>query len=113
MTVSRKRWFFFGALTTMAVAVAVALFIMPWSESCDAQSRQASAAWSEYVDHLFERGEERAQAARALEGAIARDPGEAMFEAERVAPTPGDEEAGVLYRDAMERLSLAEGACAP
>jgi hypothetical protein len=100
-----------------ALVVVVVLFVTPWSRPCEEEAERAEAAWSTYLAHVEARTPEatRVEASRRIRGRITGDPAAALEQAESLVatPEPGDERGATLYRDAMETLVLAEGACAP
>lgn len=99
-----------GLLALALVGLGIA-FLVPWSAPCEDELARAEHAWNGYVAHLAP-GSPR-QAAGAIRDTIATDPSAALERAESMAsaPPPGDRRAGALYREAMEQLVLAQGAC--
>ena len=95
----------------MGLIVAAIAVLVPWSRPCEEEIATAERAWNGYVAHL--RPGTPRQAAGEVRDAIATDPTEALEKAESLAsaPPPTDPRAGLLYREAMETLVLAQGAC--
>ena len=106
-----------GLRLTVAAVLALVLvgagvaFLVPWSAPCEDELLRAEHAWNGHVAHLAP-GSPR-QAAGAVRDTIAGDPDLALERAESMAsaPPPDDRRAGALYREAMESLVLAQGAC--
>jgi hypothetical protein len=94
------------------LAIAAAPFAFRWSRTCEEEAARATTAWRAYADGLSE-GAARSRA-RAIEGRIAADPAGALEDAESLGaiPPPDDRASAARYREAMETLVLAEGACA-
>ncbi len=84
-----------------------AVMLIPWSQPCDTQQRGAEDAWRHYADVCPK--EHRLQAL-TIAGEVAAHLDEAVRRADSLAPP---ESGRAAYRDAMERLALAESACAP
>ncbi|MEC7525632.1 MAG: hypothetical protein VYE22_37465 [Myxococcota bacterium] len=99
-----------GVLALGLIGAGVA-FLAPWSRPCEEEIATAERAWNGYVAHLRPGNPRRA--AGEVRDAIAADPTEALEKAESLAsaPPPSDPRAGLLYREAMETLVLAQGAC--
>ncbi|MCB9598517.1 MAG: hypothetical protein H6719_37730 [Sandaracinaceae bacterium] len=100
------------AVVAALAALAIVLpFAIRWSRPCEEERERARATWTSYADHVA--GTRAEAEARAVLEALDGDLGEAVEHGDSVlaAPAPDDERGATLYREALERLSLAEGAC--
>ncbi|MBX3272508.1 MAG: hypothetical protein KF729_19775 [Sandaracinaceae bacterium] len=95
-----------GLALAAALAVALALpFAVRWSRGCEEERARARAAWARYAREAAgtAAGEDADRVLRALERGVT----EAVEEADALparARAPG-------YREAIEQLTLAHGAC--
>ncbi len=89
-------------------------FTVFWSRTCDEETDRARGAWLRYAEAVD--GTRAAEEARAVVAAIEHD--DLLTAVDRgdgplAAPPPDDAAARAAYREAVEHLSLAEGACGP
>lgn len=99
------------AAAALLAALAVTLpFAIRWSRSCDEERERARDAWRAYAAAV--RGTRAADDAHAVLAALDRDVDRATEVADGALAIPErDSASAALYREAMLRLSLAEGAC--
>ena len=98
-----------GLVLVLAAALPFTVF---WSRPCDEETQRARAAWVRYAEAVD--GTRAAEEARAVVDALDRDAlahAVDLGDGPLAAPPPDDEAARAAYREATERLSLAEGAC--
>lgn len=100
-----------GLVLVLAAALPFTVF---WSRPCNEETDRARAAWLRYAEAVD--GTRAAEEARAVVAAIEHD--DLLTAVDRgdgplAAPPPDDAAARAAYREAVERLSLAEGACGP
>lgn len=110
MTPRRRGVWLFVASAGALVVVALP-FALRWSRTCAEERARAEETWTEYADHM---GDTRAgEEARRVLDVIDRDLPAALERGEGMltTPPPADAEGARLYREAMERLVLADGAC--
>jgi len=86
-------------------------FVVRWSRPCDQERALARERWAAYASHV--EGTRAEVEARAVLSALDADLDEAMRRGESMlaAPEPDDTAGASMYREAMERLVLADGAC--
>ena len=100
-----------GGVAAVALAAVILPFAIRWSRTCEQERLRARETWTSYAAHVSgSRAEEEARVVLEhldddLE--VALDHGEGVL----ATPTPDDAEGALLYREAMERLVLAHGAC--
>ncbi|MEZ4338320.1 MAG: hypothetical protein R3B82_16995 [Sandaracinaceae bacterium] len=98
-----------GLVLLLSAALPFTVF---WSRPCDEEIARARAAWLRYAEAVD--GTRAADEARAVLDALDAEDLEAAVERgddPLAAPPLGNDMAGARYREAVERLSLAEGAC--
>ena len=98
-----------AALFLAAAGLLLTPFLIRWSRPCDEERELARQAWSSYAAHLDAPVQ---AAAEAVLDQLDGDLDTALEQAEQTMPAPDDRRGGELYREAMERLALAQGACA-
>lgn len=109
---TRRAWTLAALLVAgISLVVAVVPFFVRWSRPCEDERSAAASAWEDYANAADGAAETEA---RAVAQEIRHDLGAAVERAESLlaAPSDSDDEGARLYRNALERLSLAEGACA-
>lgn len=110
MTTRAKNLLIAGGL--VLVLAAALPFTVFWSRPCDEEVARARAEWLRYAETVD--GTRAAEEARGVVRALDAEDLEAAVEqadGPLAAPPPDDEVARARYREAIERLSLAEGAC--
>lgn len=104
----RRIWIGLSLASSIVIAIGIVLLVIPYSRSCDEERGRARAAWTRYAEALEGDARQTVLAVRAE----VDDPRAALEDAELLAPPPSSEaDMSARYREAMDTLSLAAGAC--